>query len=117
MFWSSLCANLTGFDVSGETYPARLEKYGIDRNVNWHTMYVWYASDLTFPGVVILMFIIGFYFAQSWLGALRGANPYAIAVFTLFLVMILYVPANNQVLSFTPTAFAFPILFAQWRRA
>jgi hypothetical protein len=114
-FWTSLISNLTGFDVSNDTYPARLEKFGIDRGINWHTMYAWYASDLTFPGVVLLMFVIGYYFAQSWISALRGVNPYAIAVFTLFFVMILYVPANNQVMSFTPTAFAFPVLFAKWR--
>lgn len=115
MFWSSLIENVTGVSVEEQTLPARLERHGIDRRVNWHTFYVWFASDLTFPGVVMLMVVVGYYFALSWKSAMNGTNPYGVAVFCLFCVMVAYLPANNQVLSLSPTAVAFPILLTRWR--
>jgi hypothetical protein len=115
MFWSSLVGNVAGVDLGSRTLPARLERFGIDRHANWHTFYVWYASDITFPGVILLMVLVGYFFAMSWRSAVSGSNPYGVAVFGLFCLMVLYLPANNQVLALSPTALAFPVLLARWR--
>ncbi len=30
------------------SYQAKIEKYGIDRFVNWHSFYTWVANDVSF---------------------------------------------------------------------
>lgn len=117
MFWSSICNAVTGYNPAADSYPAKLEKYGVDQLVNWHTFYAWFASDLTFPGVVVLMAFLGYYFALSWTSTMKKENPYSVVIFSLFVMMILYIPANNQVLDFTPTAFAFPVIFGKWLKS
>jgi hypothetical protein len=114
-FWAGALKSVSGIDVGNHTYAAKLEKYGIDRYVNWHTLYTWFASDLSFPGVIGLLAVVGYYFALAWRSAVQKQNPYGLAVFALLVMVVLYVPANNQVLAFTPTAFAFPVLFFRWR--
>ena len=96
--------------IFGKTYPARVEKYGWGAYSNWHTFYTWIASDVTFPGVIVVVFFIGKLLAMTWIDTLKKENPFAIALFTLVILMIFYFPANNLVLSFHFPAF-FGLLF------
>jgi len=75
----------------------RIAKYGWKPYGNWHSIYPWLASDFSFPGTLIIVFIIGHLFAKSWLDTLRGANPFAVAALAQFITMLVYFPANNQV--------------------
>ncbi|MBN1919615.1 MAG: hypothetical protein JW892_00095 [Anaerolineae bacterium] len=79
-------------------YPVRLQKYGWDAYGHWSTIYPWLASDLSFPGTILLMFLIGHLFAMAWLDTLNRLNPFAVVMFSQFLIMLLYFPANNQLL-------------------
>ena len=51
--------------ISDRTYPARLETYGWDRFGKWHTFYTWVASDVSFPGVLLVMVLVGRLFAPG----------------------------------------------------
>ena len=44
------------------------------------------------------VFLIGLGFALCWLDTLRGENPFAVVLFSQFLIMLFYFPANNQLL-------------------
>jgi len=79
-------------------YPARIEKYGWDELALWSSIYPWIASDVSFPGTIVVVFLIGRIFALSWLDTLDGTNPFAVTLFTEFVVMLFYFPANNQLL-------------------
>lgn len=79
-------------------YPVRLQKYGWDAYGHWSTIYPWLASDLSFPGTILAMFFIGYLFAMAWLDTLNRLNPFAVVMFSQFLIMLLYFPANNQLL-------------------
>lgn len=100
--------------ISDLTYPARLEKFGLRRYADYHTFYVWIASDVSFPGAIIVVFLIGRLLGLVWIDVLRLENPFAVALFPLLILMIFYFPANNQVLGFGPTATAFWAMLVLW---
>jgi len=81
------------------TYPFRAEKiYDWPAGGYWWTMYPWLASDLTFPGVVVFMFMLGWAFAKTWYESIRLNDPFAALVFTVIFFTIGFVPANPQLL-------------------
>ena len=108
MSWFTMViANKFGYDPMPGTYMTLLEQYGIDAKINWHTIYLWLANDFTFIGVPFVIFIIGYFFAKTWCDSIHGKNDCAIPIFSLFLIMVFYFYANNQVLSFSLIAFFF----------
>ncbi len=98
--------------VVSQTYPSKIQKYGWDMYGNWHTAYTWFASDISFYGVAILMFFLGFYFSELWKDVLYRCNIISIGQFIMMLMLIFYLPANNQVFAFPQTCVSFIALFA-----
>lgn len=96
------------------TYPARIETSGWSTYGRWHSIYPWIASDLTFPGTIIFMFLLGWVFALVWLDVAFCKNLWAVCLFPLLLIMLFYVPANNQVLAFSPQAVPFWAMLFLW---
>ena len=102
MSWFTMViASKFGYNPMPDTYLALLEQYGIDSHTNWHTIYVWLANDFTFIGVPFIIFIVGLMFARTWCECVKGDNEVAVPLFALFLIMVFYFFANNQVLSFS----------------
>jgi hypothetical protein len=96
-------------------YPMRVErKDGWDAYGLWSTFYAWVASDLTFPGVLVLMALIGRLLAMSWLDTLEGSNPFAVGAFAVLTLMVVYLPANDQLLSSGESTVGFVGLLALW---
>lgn len=101
-------------DVLPMTYQGLLEKTaGISATHHWHTIYVWLANDLTFFGVPFVIFIIGKYYAKSWIDTVTARDFFAPAVFSIFSLMIFYFFANNQILSFSFIPFV--VLLFLWK--
>jgi hypothetical protein len=102
-------------DLQSRSYPARLQaEDGWDMIMFWHTIYTWLASDLSFPGTLVAVFLLGRLFALTWLDSLRGENPYAVGLLILLVTMFYYFPANNIILG-QPEGFAgFWGLFGLW---
>jgi hypothetical protein len=96
------------------TYPARIESSGWSTYGRWHSIYPWIASDLTFPGTIVFMFLLGWVFALVWLDVAFSKNLWAVCLFPLLLIMLFYVPANNQVLAFSPQAVPFWAMLFLW---
>lgn len=103
-----------GSRIEQRPYPMRIEKYGWDAYGLWSSIYAWLASDFTFPGTILIIFLIGRLFAMSWLDSLRGENPFAVAMFAQFLIMLFYFPANNQVLQSGAAWTGFWVTLALW---
>jgi hypothetical protein len=110
-------ARLTGnADIVLRPYPMRIEERGWDAYGMFSSIYPWLASDVTFPGTIVLVFLIGRLLAIVWKDSLVGENPFAIAMLAQLLIMLFYFPANNQVLQFGEGFAAFwVILFLWWR--
>jgi hypothetical protein len=97
--------------ISKRTYQQRLEaSTGYSSWMKWHTFYVWMANDLTFIGVLIFIFILGYWFSIVWLDILCRLNLLAIAILPLFLIMFFYFSANNQILGFPGQSIIFWVL-------
>lgn len=109
-------AELTGIDKLQELpYPVRVQKHGKwDAYEHWSSIYPWIASDVSFPGAILAVFVIGRLFAQSWLDSVRGANPFAIAALAQLVIMLLYFPANNQVVQSGEALTSFYGILAAW---
>ena len=96
------------------SYPARIQSKGWNATNYWATIYPWIASDVTFPGTVLVILLIGWVAGRVWLDVLGGRNPVAVAFFGQLLVMLYYFPAHNKIFHGGETAFAFCSLFLGW---
>lgn len=96
------------------TYPARNEGEGWDSRGRWNSIYPWIASDLSFPGTIVFMFVLGRIFALVWLDVAFCKNPWAVCLFPLLLIMLFYIPASNQVLAFPVQGMPFMTILPLW---
>lgn len=116
MFLSRNAARLLN-DPAFETrsYPVQIsDKDGFRYPVLWATAYPYFASDLTFPGTVLMLFVIGRLFAKSWIDTLGGKNPFAIVMFSLLAIFIFYLPATNRMLQDGEGVVAFYVWLVLW---
>lgn len=113
-FLSANFNEILGIDVYSRMYAYRAQSLGWSATVNWHTMYTWFANDISYFGVVILMFFIGFIFAYIWLSFVHEDNPLAVPLLGLFSTLFIYISANNQVFNFPTTFMAFFGLIFAW---
>ncbi|MFM6905243.1 MAG: hypothetical protein ACKOUU_04165 [Acinetobacter tjernbergiae] len=100
-------------NVDKNTIPALIQnQYGWDANINWHTMYVWFASDISFPGLYFLMLFFGYLLGKTWKESVLQLNPISILLFVQLSILVTYACANNQVFqSGTGTVCFFVTLF------
>lgn len=80
----------------------------------WSTFFVFPASDIGFPGTVLLVFFIGYLWALSWKDALISHNPFAVATFLNLCFMVIYFSANNQLFQGGESFIGFTVVFAAW---
>lgn len=114
-FLLNIYERLTGDEtLIQNTYPFKIIKYGWDPYINWHSVYTWIASDFSFYGVILIMFLLGYFFGEIWKSVLIQKNIYAVGLFILYMIMFIYIPANNQIFAFINTFTAFWGLFALW---
>lgn len=79
------------------TYPVRLQEASSWSATDvWSTVYPWYASDLSFPGVVLASGLLGFAVARVWRSFLITGSSLGLVLITIFAVGATYSAANNQ---------------------
>jgi hypothetical protein len=113
-FLEGLSRHLFNPPIYANTYPARIQTSGWDSYIKWDSIYPWIASDLSFPGAIVFMFVIGRLFALVWLDVVFCRNSWAVCLLPLLLIMLFYVPANNQVLAFPQSAMPFYVMLVLW---
>lgn len=104
---------MTGIDMWQRTYHVQIEEVWPPLQT-WSTLYLWLANDFHFIGVIFVMLLLGAFFAITWKDAVCGNNIISQCLITLFAIIFLYIPANNQVFSQVHTFFAFWMLAALW---
>lgn len=112
--WNSSIQSLYstfGFDFNSNTYIQRLEQFGIDPRVNWHSAYTWYANDFSFYGVPLVMYIIGSLIGFSWVRSVLFSHDLLSKIIFIILSsssMLLF--ANNNFIGyyFYSLLFIFP---------
>jgi hypothetical protein len=105
-------AAIFGIDVWNDTYMHRLQTTrGIDELGVWHTAYLWYANDVSFVGVPLLLLGMAYLFGFSWARAAQGDFLSGI-VFVMVGNMLLFLFANNTYLS--SVFYSFMVLLPFW---
>lgn len=114
MFLMAKLSPVFRVDLYQYTYQTKLGAYGWDPLANWHSIYVWLANDVHFVGVIPLMCVLGYFFAEVVKAAIIRRENLASVILCLLFVMFFYFPANNQVFSFPATFMAFWVLALLW---
>ena len=96
------------------TYMAKIERQGWMTGSVWSSFFIYPASDLSFPGTVLLVLVIGFLFGLSWKDAICMYNPFALVVFMNLCTMVFYFSANNQIFQTGEPALSFTVNFLLW---
>ncbi|AIF53698.1 hypothetical protein [Pelosinus sp. UFO1] len=79
------------------SYPIRMEaETHWDAYSNWHTIFPWLASDFTYVGAIVFLCMVMIIYALSWNRILRNGHWVNILMFSNINILLLYVPANNQ---------------------
>lgn len=84
-------------DLITETYPVRAGAlFGYDGLAHWYTIFSWLASDFTFFGALIIMYLVARLYAKTIIDSVEGKNPLAFSVFVLLNIGYIFLVANNQ---------------------
>ncbi len=116
-FSSYLRSNLQPFfnhDLATDTMMAATDQYGWLYGVNWHTAYTWFASDVWWPGVILVMFGMGYLLGVVFKTAYYKKDPVAVGLFSLLIMFCIFLPANNKVFANSDTFFAFFVYLFMW---
>lgn len=95
-FLKSNFKSLFGIDVQERTYQYKTNDEW-DSQTKWHSFYGYWANDISFYGVILLMFIIGVYTAILWKDIIINKNLIAFSLFPLFMIMFFNMPGNNMI--------------------
>lgn len=102
-----------------QSLPGILEsEIGWSRQMQWHSIYTWLASDVGLAGTLLVMGVFGFVLAKSWVRTIRTADPLWATMLYLILIVFFYIPANNQIMQSGETAVGFVtlslLIFGRW---
>lgn len=88
--------------------------------VYWSTALTWIASDVTFWGVPLVVFLIGLAFGKSWRRVVQNGDPLMLALFIRIVLLVVFLPGNLQVLQgrvmWWGTMGLLALAFARWIR-
>jgi hypothetical protein len=80
----------------------------------WSTLPTWIANDVGFPGAVLVLAGLGWLWGRWCREAAAGMSDPAAVLFVLATTMMVYFPANNQVLASYDGYFEFAAWTAIW---
>jgi hypothetical protein len=104
---------LSGVDLSVLTYQHKIDRVW-NETAQWHSLYSYLANDFGFLGVGVWNFFSGLYLAKVWKSFLDEDNFYSKVLLPLFILMVIFTPANNQVFGFLETFSAFLFFSLFW---
>lgn len=107
---------ILGVDVSSRTYQHKIDPWWGESS-RWHSFYSYFANDFHFIGVSFVCFFLGYLLARLWFSFLDFQNVYAAMLLPLFGLLIIFIPANNQVFGFLETFSAFSIGLLLWGKS
>lgn len=101
-------------NVIDSSYYGKIKEFGWKTGGVWSSFFVYPASDISFYGTILLVFLIGFLFGKSWRDSLETVNPFALASFSGFSTMIFYFSANNQMFQTGENFIGFSVMILLW---
>ncbi len=105
--------NMFGTSIIDHTYQEKITDLW-SRTVNWHSFYSQMANDVSFYGVIIIMFLLGIIIAKVWRDIIDANNPIAKLFMVVLIPVFIFMPMNNQMGNLYGTFFSFWELFFIW---
>jgi hypothetical protein len=88
--------------------------YGWPTGVKWSSAFVYFASDLTFLGTIVLFGVMAYALAKTWKESVINKNQISTIFFYLLIIIFIYAPANNQMFQLGENFIAFWTWFLVW---
>lgn len=105
--------SLLGVNIRERTFQYKIG--GVwDETANWHSFYSHFANDFHFTGVAFVCFFISFLLAKTWFSFIQDGNVFAGSIIPIFAILIIFIPANNQIFGFLDSLSAFIISMCLW---
>lgn len=102
-------------DMLQHSYPFRAQlATGYSATMYWSTAFPWLASDLTWAGTVVAVFLIARAYAIAWREALGFGNFLSVLLVTRLNIFWLFLPANNQLMQTRESVIATVLLVGTW---
>ncbi len=101
-------------EIVAATYAGKISARGWGVGGLWGSFFIHPASDLTFPGGVVLMAVIGFGWGASWRDLVTRGDPLAAVVFVHLCLLVFYLSANNQLFQGGERAVGFTTVLIAW---
>jgi hypothetical protein len=113
---SSYAAQYFGIEnMIVNSIPSRAEAItGYPALMYWSTMFPWIASDLTFPGSIVLMFVIARIYSICWKESVQKNNLLSALLFSRLNILWAFLPANNQLMQTRESTLATVFLLITW---
>lgn len=94
---SSYLNQYLGFeDKFYNSYPLRTEKRtGYPNDLYWATVFSWLAGDLSFPGVIVFMCFLMYFYLRLYEKVVCNDDLPALLLFVRLTIFFLYIPATN----------------------
>ena len=109
--------NLIDEALYDRSYMAKISAAGWDDKAQWSTLFPWLASDLGFPAVPFVMVIFAFVWGASWKSSVLLRSDAGALVFLYSCLLVLYIPANNQIAQSLDSYFSALFWFALWLKS
>jgi hypothetical protein len=105
--------SILNIDFQSKTFQRKIDSLW-DEQAQWHSMYSYFANDFNFPGVSLVLFVLSFIFARVWISFLNTGNIFAGVLICIYAILIIFIPANNQIFGFLHGLSAFFWGFLFW---
>ena len=102
-----------GFNLNENTYQYKVNDQWNEYS-SWHSFYSQEANDFSFYGVIIVMFVLGYLFANIYISSVVYNNIFAKLLLPLFVIMFLFISMNNQVFNNMEFLISFVVLIVLW---
>ena len=120
IFLASNMDRISGTDFFTQaSLPAELERrVGLSRLGTWHSIFLWFGSDVGLYGSLLVVGGFAFLLGLSWGYSIFRADHWSLIMASQMLIMFLYLSANNQVFQSGEGAAAFVVTaIAMWRHS
>ncbi len=111
---SRLFETITGVEIGANSYQNQLVEDGWDPRYTWSTGYSWFANDVSFFLLPVLWYVLGWGFGTSFSAARQRRSERSFVVFFYFLLLMIYMPANNQIGTSLESTVSFGVWLVAW---
>lgn len=113
VFLARQVKDILGIDLSSRTYQRKITAKW-DESAQWHSFFSYIANDVHFIGVIFVCFFLGVFFAMIWHTCLRESNFWSFLMLPLMALLVIFMPANNQVFGLPESFSSFYFVLFGW---